>query len=184
VVSLTARLSPPPQTRHLRGGLHGFFFSSLIHLFANSSDSWADCDRFYPPVALAQSFCGPVTVTNFNGPNGSNSTAQGTVTVTPGINVTSIRLNPSTVTGGNRSTGTVTIASPAPSGGNEVELSTSNVSTPPLLSVSGDLLQHGDGCGRKHQREFHREYYPFQYRFAPVQATPSPAVRPCLPTPP
>lgn len=54
-----------------------------------------------------------------------NSTAQGTATVTPGINVTSIRLNPSTVTGGNSSTGTVTIASPAPSGGNEVELSQS-----------------------------------------------------------
>jgi uncharacterized repeat protein (TIGR03803 family) len=59
-----------------------------------------------------------------------NSTAQGSVTVTPGINVTSISLKPSTVTGGSSSTGTVTIASPAPSGGNEVELSTSNVSTP------------------------------------------------------
>jgi uncharacterized repeat protein (TIGR03803 family) len=54
-----------------------------------------------------------------------SSTAQGTVTVTPGINVTSIRLNPSTVTGGNSSTATVTIASSAPSGGNEVELSQS-----------------------------------------------------------
>ena len=40
---------------------------------------------FTPPVALAQSFCGPVTVTNFNGPNGLNSTAQGTVTVTPAL---------------------------------------------------------------------------------------------------
>jgi uncharacterized repeat protein (TIGR03803 family) len=54
-----------------------------------------------------------------------NSTAQGTVTVTPGINVTSISLNPSTVTAGNGTTATITIASPAPAGGNEVELSQS-----------------------------------------------------------
>jgi uncharacterized repeat protein (TIGR03803 family) len=53
------------------------------------------------------------------------STAQGTVTVTPGINVTSISLNPSTVTAGNSTTATITIASPAPAGGNEVELSQS-----------------------------------------------------------
>ncbi len=59
-----------------------------------------------------------------------NSTAQGSITVTPGIDVTSISLKPSTVTGGNSSTGTVTIASSAPSSGNEVKLSTSNVSTP------------------------------------------------------
>jgi uncharacterized repeat protein (TIGR03803 family) len=54
-----------------------------------------------------------------------NSTAQGTVTVTPGINVTSISLNPNTVTAGNSTSATVTIASPAPAGGNEVELSQS-----------------------------------------------------------
>jgi uncharacterized repeat protein (TIGR03803 family) len=54
-----------------------------------------------------------------------SSTAQGTVTVTPGINVTAISLNPSTVTAGNSTTATVTIASPAPAGGNEVELSQS-----------------------------------------------------------
>ena len=53
------------------------------------------------------------------------STAQGTVTVTPGINVTSISLNPSSVTAGNNTTATITIASPAPAGGNEVELSQS-----------------------------------------------------------
>lgn len=54
-----------------------------------------------------------------------SSTAQGTVTVTPGINVTSISLNPSTVTAGNSTNATITIASPAPAGGNEVELSQS-----------------------------------------------------------
>jgi uncharacterized repeat protein (TIGR03803 family) len=54
-----------------------------------------------------------------------NSTAQASVTVTTGIAVTSISMNPSSVTGGNSSTGTVTIASPAPSGGNEVLISLS-----------------------------------------------------------
>jgi uncharacterized repeat protein (TIGR03803 family) len=47
-----------------------------------------------------------------------NSTAQGTVTVTTGIAVTSIKVNPSSITAGNSTTGTVTIASVAPSGGN------------------------------------------------------------------
>ena len=55
-----------------------------------------------------------------------NSTAQGSLTVTTGIAVTSISMNPSSVTGGNSSTGTVTIASPAPSGGNEVLISLSS----------------------------------------------------------
>lgn len=54
-----------------------------------------------------------------------NSTVQANMTITPGIAVSSISLKPSTVTGGSSSTGTVTIASPAPSGGNEVLLSTS-----------------------------------------------------------
>jgi uncharacterized repeat protein (TIGR03803 family) len=69
------------------------------------------------------------TVVTFTA-NVGNSNAQASVTVTPGINVTSISLRPNTVTGGSSSTGTVTIASPAPSGGNAVELSTSNTSTP------------------------------------------------------
>jgi uncharacterized repeat protein (TIGR03803 family) len=54
-----------------------------------------------------------------------SSTAQSTVTVTTGIAVTSISMNPSSVTGGNSSTGTVTIASAAPSGGNAVLISLS-----------------------------------------------------------
>jgi uncharacterized repeat protein (TIGR03803 family) len=58
-----------------------------------------------------------------------NSTTQGTVTVTTGIAVTSISLNPRTVTAGNSTTATVTIASPAPSGGNEVLISTNNNNT-------------------------------------------------------
>lgn len=64
------------------------------------------------------------TVVTFTATLGS-STAQGTVTVTTGIAVKSISMNPSSVTGGNSSTGTVTIASPAPSGGNEVLISLS-----------------------------------------------------------
>ena len=54
-----------------------------------------------------------------------NSTVQGNMTITPGIAVTAISLKPNSVTGGSSSTGTVTIASPAPSGGNAVKLSTS-----------------------------------------------------------
>ena len=64
------------------------------------------------------------TVVTFTATLGS-STAQDTVTVTTGIAVKSISMNPSSVTGGNSSTGTVTIASPAPSGGNEVLISLS-----------------------------------------------------------
>jgi uncharacterized repeat protein (TIGR03803 family) len=49
-----------------------------------------------------------------------NSTAQGSVTVTTGIAVKSISLNPTSVTGGNSTTATVTLTAAAPSGGNEV----------------------------------------------------------------
>ena len=55
-----------------------------------------------------------------------NSTAKSPVTVTTGIAVTSISLNPNTVTGGNSATATVRIASAAPSGGNEVLISLSS----------------------------------------------------------
>ena len=58
-----------------------------------------------------------------------SSTAQGTVTVTTGIAVTGISVKPSSVTAGNSTTGTVTIASAAPSGGNEVLISTNNNNT-------------------------------------------------------
>jgi uncharacterized repeat protein (TIGR03803 family) len=54
-----------------------------------------------------------------------NSTQQANLTLTPGIAVRSISLNPTSVTAGNNSTGTVTIASSAPSGGNEVLISLS-----------------------------------------------------------
>ncbi len=54
-----------------------------------------------------------------------NSTQQANLTLTPGIAVRSISLNPSSVTAGTNSTGTVTIASSAPSGGNEVLISLS-----------------------------------------------------------
>jgi trimeric autotransporter adhesin len=54
-----------------------------------------------------------------------SSTQQASLTVTTGIAVTSISMSPSSVTGGNSSTGTVTIASAAPSSGNEVLISLS-----------------------------------------------------------
>jgi uncharacterized repeat protein (TIGR03803 family) len=65
------------------------------------------------------------TVVTVTASLGNNSTAQGTVTVTTGIAVTRISMNPSTINGGGSSTGTVTIASAAPSGGNEVLISLS-----------------------------------------------------------
>jgi uncharacterized repeat protein (TIGR03803 family) len=62
----------------------------------------------------------PVTVTATLG----NSTTQGSVTVTAGVAVKSIVMNPSTITAGNTATGTVTLTTPAPSGGNEVDILT------------------------------------------------------------
>jgi uncharacterized repeat protein (TIGR03803 family) len=58
-----------------------------------------------------------------------NSTVQGNMTITPGIAVTSISLKPNSVTAGSSAIGTVTIASPAPSSGNAVQLSTSPLSS-------------------------------------------------------
>jgi uncharacterized repeat protein (TIGR03803 family) len=76
------------------------------------------------------------TVVTFTATLG-NSTAQGTVTVTPGINVASISLNPSSVTAGSTSTGTVTLTAAAPSGGDEVLVSVSHNNpadpNPPVL---------------------------------------------------
>jgi uncharacterized repeat protein (TIGR03803 family) len=63
-----------------------------------------------------------------------NSTVQGNMTITPGIAVTSINLKPNNVTAGSSATGTITIASPAPSGGNAVKLSTS-INSPCNLPV-------------------------------------------------
>jgi uncharacterized repeat protein (TIGR03803 family) len=68
------------------------------------------------------------TVVTVTATLGSSHT-QATVTVTTGIAVTSISMNPSSVTGGNSSTGTVKIASAAPSSGNAVLISLS--SNPP-----------------------------------------------------
>jgi uncharacterized repeat protein (TIGR03803 family) len=56
--------------------------------------------------------------------NLGNSTVQGSLTQTPGVVVKSISVRPSTVTGGNSTTATVTIASAAPSSGNQVYLQT------------------------------------------------------------
>ena len=63
-----------------------------------------------------------------------NSTVQANMTITPGIAVSSISLNPSSVTGGSSSTGTVTLSAAAPSGGNEVLLSLSQNPPPPCSS--------------------------------------------------
>jgi uncharacterized repeat protein (TIGR03803 family) len=50
----------------------------------------------------------------------ATSNAQGTLTVTPGVAVNSISFRPSKVTGGTSTTATVTLASAAPVGGNQV----------------------------------------------------------------
>jgi len=58
-------------------------------------------------------------------------TKSATLTVTPpaaGPVLSSLRLNPTSVKGGDSSTGTVTLSAPAPSGGTTVTLSTSNTS--------------------------------------------------------
>ena len=65
--------------------------------------------------------------------NGSNRTA--TLTVTPRT-VSSVTLNPTSVVGGNTSTGTVTLSSPAPSGGAVVSLSSNNSAAPVPASVT------------------------------------------------
>jgi len=64
-----------------------------------------------------------------------NSTQQATLTLTPGIRITSLSLNPTTVVSGSNSTATVSIASAAPPGGSEVLISTSQSPPcpPPLI---------------------------------------------------
>jgi uncharacterized repeat protein (TIGR03803 family) len=59
-----------------------------------------------------------------------NSTAQASLTITPPATVTlsSLTLNPTRVSGGNKSTGTVTLTAAAPSGGAVVTVSSSNTS--------------------------------------------------------
>lgn len=60
--------------------------------------------------------------------NGTASGMAGTITVLPaGSVLTNLTLNPTTVTGGNSSTGTVTLSSGAPPGGAVVNLSSSDV---------------------------------------------------------
>jgi len=67
---------------------------------------------------------------------GSN-TVQASLTETPGVNVSSISLNPTSVPGGSSSTGTVTLTAAAPSGGNAVLVSVSHNNAadpnPPVL---------------------------------------------------
>ena len=46
--------------------------------------------------------------------------------VAPAVSLSSLALNPTTVTGGNASTGTVTLGGPAPAGGAQIALSSSN----------------------------------------------------------
>src|SRR5437016_5512924 len=46
--------------------------------------------------------------------------------VAPAVSLSSLALNPTTVTGGNSSTGTVTLGGPAPAGGAQIALSSSN----------------------------------------------------------
>ena len=75
----------------------------------------------------------PVTVTASIG----NSTVQGTVTITPvsSVFVSSVSLNPSSVTAGSNVNGTVTLNKAAPSGGAVVNLSSSNTSVATVPST-------------------------------------------------
>jgi uncharacterized repeat protein (TIGR03803 family) len=84
----------------------------------------------------------PVTITASLG----NSTLQATMTITPGIAISSITVSPNNVTAGSAASGTVTIASPAPAGGNAVFLALSpfascnlpvNFPTNPVMIAAG-----------------------------------------------
>src|SRR5258708_37587673 len=57
----------------------------------------------------------------------------------PTISLSSLSLNPTSITGGNSSTGTVTLSGPAPAGGGQVALSSSNAaaaSVPSSVTVA------------------------------------------------
>jgi hypothetical protein len=69
----------------------------------------------------------PVTVSASYG--GVTQTASLTLTPSPLPTLSSLTLSPSNVTGGNSSTGTVTLSGPAPAGGAQVMLSSSNTGT-------------------------------------------------------
>ncbi|MFZ3210573.1 MAG: N,N-dimethylformamidase beta subunit family domain-containing protein [Terriglobales bacterium] len=60
----------------------------------------------------------------------SNGTTdvEATLTITPVANLTAVSVNPTSVTGGNSSTGTVTLNNPAPTGGAVVSLSSNSAS--------------------------------------------------------
>lgn len=71
--------------------------------------------------------------------NGTTKNATLTVTPAASLVLSSLTLNPTSVSGGNNSTGTVTLSGPAPSGGAVVTLSSSDTSTatvPSSVTVS------------------------------------------------
>jgi Domain of unknown function (DUF4082)/Bacterial Ig-like domain len=72
---------------------------------------------------------------------GSAGTYQATYTATSGISIASVALNPSTAVGGTSSTGTVNLNGPAPSGGAQVALVTSNPSVTTFVSPTITVLQ-------------------------------------------
>lgn len=116
-VTLSAAAPSGGSVVSLSGGYPYIEMPSTVTVPAGSSSATF--------TATAQDFTNSdatVTITASLG----NSTVQTPLTQTPGVAVKSISMNPSRVNGGNSSTGTVTIASPAPSGGNEVLISLSS----------------------------------------------------------
>jgi uncharacterized repeat protein (TIGR03803 family) len=120
---------------------------SVVGLVSNSSFIMVPSNVTVPAGATSATFA--ITTNGFVLSNTAvmitatlgNSTQQAALTLTPGIAVTSIRLNPTTVTGGSNSTATVTIASPAPSGGSEVLISRSqNPPCPPPLILPNAVI--------------------------------------------
>jgi hypothetical protein len=73
--------------------------------------------------------------------NGNSITGLNFSSSAGGPNLSSLVLNPTTVTGGTSSTGTVTLSAPAPSGGVIVTLSdnSSSATTPPSVTVAAGL---------------------------------------------
>jgi subtilase family serine protease len=92
-----------------------------------------------------------LTSATISGTYPSTTTKTTTLTIAPSPTPTSVTLAPSTVTGGNPSTGTVLLSGPAPAGGSVV-----------YPGEQPDLLRDGprqrDDSGGRHQRHLHHHH--------------------------
>ncbi len=73
----------------------------------------------------------------------SAGTYQASYSATSSVNIASVTMNPSTTVGGNSSTGTVNLNGPAPAGGVQISLTTSDSATASLSSSTVTVPQGG-----------------------------------------